>query len=184
MTRAETARRAALLREQGLSGLQIARELGISRSYAYELLDDPDGLKVKARKERYAQPCVDCRAPTSGSEGRREDARCQSCAAAKSGREKRLWTRELIIARIREWAALHGEPPAVPDWNPPAARLAHDEARAQRFEAAGGHWPWTSDVIERFGTWNTAISAARYEPRAPHGGSGNQLRARKRTAPS
>jgi hypothetical protein len=34
-------------------------------------------------------------------------------------------------------------------------------------------------VIGEFGSWNAAIAAAGFEPRAAHGGGGNQLRRRK-----
>ena len=85
-----------------------------------------------------------------------------------------VWTADILIARIQEWAALYGEPPASNDWNSWQARVAlGDEARARRFEN-DDHWPWFTTVVQRFGSWNAAIRQAGFEPRAPHGGDGNQ----------
>jgi hypothetical protein len=81
-----------------------------------------------------------------------------------------------VTAKFREWAELYGGPPAGPDWDPWRARNLHDEARARRFEV--GDWPCTSSVYEVFGSWGAAMIAAGFEPRAPHGGAGNQFRMR------
>jgi DNA-binding CsgD family transcriptional regulator len=59
------AAQAADLRAQGLSGLRIAAQLGISRSYAYELINDPAGEQGRQRKERYGGICTECGARTS-----------------------------------------------------------------------------------------------------------------------
>ena len=67
--RLELAERVRLLREDGLTQREIAERLGITRSWAAELDNDPDGLKARARKDSYAGVCVDCGAATSGSDG-------------------------------------------------------------------------------------------------------------------
>lgn len=181
MSRAENARRAAELHAQGLNGIQIAAAMGVSRAYAYELLNDPKGEGSRARKDRYRQPCVDCGAMTSGCNGLRDTPRCVTCANRKNGRGKTVWTREKIIAAIREWAAEHGEPPAGADWNANQARRLGDEARARRFED-DPRWPWFSIVTRAFGSWNAGIRAAGYTPRIPHGGGENVARRRDQRA--
>lgn len=79
--RLELAVEARRLRDEGFSIRGIGDVLGCSRSYASELLNDPDGSKARARKDRYAGICVDCGGPTSGCEGRGPNApqRCWAC---------------------------------------------------------------------------------------------------------
>lgn len=93
------------------------------------------------------------------------------------------WTPEVIVERIREWAAEHGgEPPGIVDWNPHLSRLKlGDERRALRFEI-DDRWPWFSSVIARFGSWNEAIRAAGFEPRQANGGGDNYYRRRDQRA--
>jgi transposase len=69
MRRAENAAWAAELKAQGLNGIQIAQRMGISRSYAYELLADPEGHGARARKDSYRGTCERCGAPTNGNDG-------------------------------------------------------------------------------------------------------------------
>jgi hypothetical protein len=96
-----------------------------------------------------------------------------------------VWTRETIIAAILAWAAEYGEPPATHDWNAYSTRHdLHDEARARRFEDAGGRWPTHTTVFGEFGSWQAAIAAAGYEPRPAHGGGGNVARRRSQRNPS
>lgn len=139
---------------------------------------DPKWCGERCRKRSYGDPCVDCGARTTyGAEKTRiPEPRCATC----SYRHRRVWSRELILDRIREWAGLYGEPPATADWNPTQARLSGDEQRARRFELAGGHWPHHTTAVRVFGGWSAAIREAGFEPRAPHGGSGNELRRRAR----
>jgi len=136
--RQRLAREAAVLRGAGLLQREIMEALGISQTYVSELLRDPSGTVGKQRKERYRQPCVDCGAPTSGSDGRRAEPRCIPCASARSGASLMVWTPGRVIEAIQEWARIYGEPPSSDDWNPWAARNdLHDEERARRWERAG-----------------------------------------------
>ena len=57
------------------------------------------------------------------------------------------WTRDAIIAAIRDWAEAHGRQPSGLDW----------------FYAGYGH-PAKKTVYERFGSWNAAIAAAGFTP--------------------
>jgi transcriptional regulator with XRE-family HTH domain len=152
-------------RAKGLTQKQIAERLGLSNQYVSELLIDPDGSKAKARKNRYRGVCVDCGATTSGSEGSRAEPRCRPCASRRNGLARRHWTRDLVLHRIREWAVLYDELPAMDDWNPYKARFRGDEERARRFEATHGYWPHCTTVYALFGSWNAAIAAAWFEPR-------------------
>lgn len=157
-----------------------ANQLGVPRATAHQWATDPDGSHNRARKRRYDTECVDCGAWVSGHSGRRDEPRCLPCIAKINGEARTVWTRELVIARIREWVYLYGEPPAICDRGPSMARSElHDEQRAVRFEQANGHWPWFTVVVRRFGSWNAALEAAGFTPRANHGGSGNQFRRRR-----
>jgi hypothetical protein len=128
------------------------------------------------RKASYGDPCVDCGARTcSGAEKARvAEPRCPAC----SYRHRSRWTEEVIVARIREWVAVHGEPPAKADWTPADARRCNDEERALRFERADGYWPCGTSVIERFGSWSAAVVAAGFVPRPRFGVAVNHARRR------
>lgn len=176
----ENVARAHLMREQGHTLAAIAEHLGTKVQTVSAWLTDPDGAKLRARKDQYAQECIDCGASTSGSEGRRDEPRCHPCAAKRSGAARKIWTREQIIAAMRWWNEEYGEPPAAPDWDPTRARRNRDEQRARRARAliAGGAIPATKTVYATWGSWNKAIIAAGFTPRAGHGGAGNQHRRR------
>ena len=68
--RLEKAETVARLFADGMVGREVAEATGFGLAYVYELRDDPDGSKTRARKRRYyesrAKPCVDCGGPTSG----------------------------------------------------------------------------------------------------------------------
>lgn len=174
------AAQAAQMRQDGALLREISEALGVSYQYAQQLVADPDGLKARARKDSYAQPCEICGAPTSGSEGRREHPRCQPCAAFISGAKRASRTADHLISRIQEWAALYGEPPAIPDWNPWACRnVIHDPERARRYEEANGYWPSFTSVVYAFGSWNAGIEAAGFTPRPETGARENAMRQRR-----
>jgi hypothetical protein len=137
------------------------------------------------RRHVYSGTCVDCGAQTSRGRGSSPNERCRPCGAKKNGADAKVWTREAIVAAIREWVVEFGEPPATYDWNPYGARhTMHDEARARRFEDAAGRWPSVTAAFDRFGSWQAAIAAAGYEPRPAHGGGGNVARRRSQRNPS
>lgn len=115
--RLELADRAARMRSTGAPILVIADVLGISRSYASALLTDPDGSQARARKDRYRGACVECGAPTSGSNGRTlAPERCLPCTNAVRQRQK-YWTYDRIVDAIRRFADEHGRPPRSPEWS-------------------------------------------------------------------
>lgn len=172
---------AIALREQGWIYRDIAEHLGIARETAVQWVRDPDGTKLRARKDSYARPCIDCGGPTSGSQGRRPEPRCLQCATIIAGESRKIWTREAVALAIKEWAHRYGEPPAMADWchHRALVRLGDgDRARRAEREMAAGAIPSVQGVIRAFGSWNAAIEASGFAPRAGHGGSGNQLRRR------
>ena len=184
MTRAEKVAAIRRYREAGYTTEDIAGVMGMSFGGVRNLVNDPDGSKQRARRARYQGSCETCGARTDGSNGRANAPRfCHDCwsespegiaARAKAS----VWSRDVIVARIREWAVRYGEAPAMPDWNPWHARnVMRDLGRAERFEATT-HWPHITSVVYHFGSWNAAIKAAGFTPRANHGGGGNQHRRR------
>lgn len=81
--RAERAKEAVTLRSQGLTAREIGEALGISRAYASELYTDPDGEKLRARRDSYRGTCENCGAATDGSNGREAaPSLCCHCAPA------------------------------------------------------------------------------------------------------
>lgn len=54
--------------------------MGISDNYARDLINDPDGSKLRARKDSYRGKCQRCDGPTDGSNGAaKAPALCQGC---------------------------------------------------------------------------------------------------------
>jgi hypothetical protein len=74
------------------------------------------------------------------------------------------FSREEILAAIREWHTRYGEAPRMVDWEPSRARRCGQEWRAQRFESE--RWPSARIVRGQFGTFNASIEAAGLIPRA------------------
>jgi DNA-binding MarR family transcriptional regulator len=82
MTRAEKVAKARELREQGALLREIAAELGVAVSTAGTLLSDPDGAKLRARKDSYRGTCEKCGTATDGSNGPgAAPALCCECTA-------------------------------------------------------------------------------------------------------
>jgi transcriptional regulator with XRE-family HTH domain len=132
-TRLAKAAQAARLRdEKGLSGIQIAEAMGLSRAYVCSLLADPDGSRAVAYKRGYKGTCRDCGRQTSYLVGGFAE-RCQACA----NRHRARWDRAEIVAAIRRWARRFGEPPAANDWN--KARVRNRPEKLARLR--GGDWP-------------------------------------------
>lgn len=169
--RIELAARAAELRALGKRPREIgevmAAEEGRAKPFSHktvrEWLNDPDGSKLKARKDSYRGTCVDCGARTDGSNGRANaPERCHPCRSAYDT----IWTRETVIDAIRAFADRYGQQPTSWEWNPSLARLNGRDDFAARF-TQDGCWPHTESVRGVFGTWNAAIEAAGFEPYAP-----------------
>ena len=76
---------------------------------------------------------------------------------------QRSYTRAEIIAKLLEWAAIHGAMPTTADWEPSRARRAGREWQAERFLA--GDWPSMSVVRREFKTLTGAARASGLTPR-------------------
>ena len=74
------------------------------------------------------------------------------------------YSREQIVAAVREWVERYGEPPTVFDWDPSWARRRGQAWRAERFQA--GSWPTISIVRRQFGNMSKALYAAGVRPRS------------------
>ena len=77
------------------------------------------------------------------------------------------WTRELIIARAREWAAIYGRLPRVCDWEPSQAPADEQERAYERRAAANGHWPSVWVAKQYCGSWSAMVAAAHGTEAAP-----------------
>lgn len=120
----------------------------------------------RCRKAQYDLVCVDCGGRVSGTDPGKmsnvEEPVCRSCA----GRHYARWDRDAIIAAIQEWADQNGGiPPAATDWNTSMARAIGHPEKAEKF-LADGCWPTATSVQDYFESWNAAIKAAGFEPRA------------------
>jgi len=133
-SRAELAAEVARLRVLGLTQLEIAKRLGIGRSWVATLCNDPDGSKQKARRETYTGICERCGGETKSSGTSRPSRLCANCSR-EVAHESRIWTREKIIEAIQEWAAQHGRPPTANDW-------LHADP--------GGRWPNRGSVYNEY----------------------------------
>lgn len=72
-----------------------------------------------------------------------------------------------IVEAINLWAHLHGAPPRFTDWSRArASRRGDKQALARMGEP--GDWPTARQVERRFGSWNNALVAAGFPPRAAH----------------
>ena len=149
ISRVERARMAQALRDKGYTTQEIARKLGIARSYTSALFSDPDGSKERLRKEKYKGTCVDCGGVTSHGHSKTPSPRCLACEKKRQHANRR-WTRERIIADIRKWNDIHGRPPVATDW-------LHYTSPTR---GAPREWPHVQIAQREFGSWSNAIEAA------------------------
>jgi hypothetical protein len=161
--------RAKELRAEGYGWNRISRTMGIPHTTLMRWLcpEIADRQRAAAReaKRRRTGTCRGCGATTryNGHAGIAISEWCLSCR----GRQNTKWTREAIFHAIREWTSEHGgRPPSAENWNPHLARANGAYERAQAFED-DDRWPYSSTVIERFGSWNEAIRQAGFTPRRP-----------------
>lgn len=120
-----------------------------------------------AYEARHAGTCVDCGTVLKAV----RNERCFPCSAAA----RKEWTPERICEAIRWWADEHGRPPSMPDFSPYSARYLNDPDRADHSQELidAGQIPHAQTVVRTFGSWSAGIVAAGFEPRAQHGGAGN-----------
>jgi hypothetical protein len=82
--------------------------------------------------------------------------------STRSRRPARLSATE-IVAAIRRWHDLYGEPPSMADWDPYRARQIGQEWRISRYDASD--WPSIKSVRNHFGRLSDAVAAAGLVPR-------------------
>lgn len=91
-----------------------------------------------------------------------------TAVAARPAKEKK-WddtaSEQEVIALVREWFDIYGEPPREIDWDPAKARRHGQADVATRFEEAGV-WPRASRAKDLFsGRWTNMIISAGFYPR-------------------
>lgn len=153
--RAEKAKIAARLREQGYLIQEIADRMGVSRSYTSALINDPAGEQDRARKKSYQGVCERCGGPTSGSDGAAAARMTCGTCSRRLQTEERYWLPERIVDAIHRYAAIHGRPPTATNWK--KGDVEND-------------YPTTSTVQKAFGSWSAAIMAAGF-PKPRRGGT-------------
>lgn len=142
--------------------IHFADRTGRSRSYAYQILTDPHGVKARQRKGTYI--CERCRREKQHDGTRQRPTHCITCAGAIAGER----ARERVLTALREWAELYGRPPSATDWNPSAWGHYSPERRALMEDRHSARkWPHLSGVQTLFGSWNEAIEAAGFDPVKP-----------------
>lgn len=160
------------MRRAGASASAISEATGVPRSTINQWIHDPNGSRLRARKDRYRGVCEDCGAPTDGSSGRdKAPRRCADCSRRRQA-EAAVWTRDTIIEAIQAWAEEYGEPPVAGEWMPGAHGF--DPARYYDGPVA---CPSYQTLVGVFGTWNAAIEAAGFVP-LPRGVKRGDARAR------
>lgn len=169
--RLDLAHDAAELRRDGFTFREIADILDISRTYAEQLVSDPDGAKARARKDGYRIPCVGCGKLLTGSYGpnsakaRERTGLCVQCQHD----EMRVWTPDTIVAAFQQFYDEVGRPPAVSDLHVRYPSHARRYSATRRAEVAA-----TADAVDRIlphqstvqtvmGGWRNALVAAGFE---------------------
>ena len=132
---------ARTLRSQGLLLREIAAELGVARTTVGQYLADPDGARLKARRDGYRGRC-ECGSPTHGTNGPgKAPTRCIKCTS-ESRHESRYWTAERVVSELQAWARELRRAPG---------------AR----EAATRGAPVPLGMVQReSGSWNNGLAAA------------------------
>jgi Homeodomain-like domain len=159
---AERRRAVALARHfreaEGLSIAQIADRLGRSPATVKAYFYDPSPKKARAVKARYQGVCRGCGADTQPRNGQGDAyAHCKAC---HPGAIQMRWTRQRVLAAMREWRELYGRLPSSYGWSRTYARKRGGEAQER---LAAGEWPAASVVTDLFGTWAAARASASRE---------------------
>jgi AraC-like DNA-binding protein len=140
---------------EGLSIAQIAEQLDRSPATIKAYFYDPTGEKARAVKARYVGVCRGCGAYTQPRNGKGDAY--GYCKACRPGASQRRWTRDRVLAAMREWRERYGRLPSSYDWSRTHARRRGGDALERLAE---GQWPAPSVVTGLFGTWAAARTAA------------------------
>jgi transposase len=139
---------------------RVAKKLGVSTSTAARWINpelaERSRLMSNEAKRRRTGICEGCGTTTRyAGHGDGVSRMCVNCA----NKERRIWTRESVIAAIQAWAAEHGRPPSAQDW----------------MYSKNGHPAMTSVYQSKsfpnapFRYWADAIEAAGFERPGPGG---------------
>lgn len=149
----------ASMYSSGMSGADIARQYNVTRERIRQILTHnyPDVVSRVASereaKRRIARTC------SCGKLKNKDSSSCFACASDK----KRVWTRELIIERMQEFAEKHGRNPSATDFSPALARQ-RGQIEIAKYWKESGRYPATATVVKVFGSWNKAMQAAGFPP--------------------
>jgi len=94
--------RAQRMRAKGKLFREIAEEIGVAISTIDAWLNDPDGQRIRARKESYRGTCIDYSGPTSGCNGRGPRGAPKRCARCHLDAIREDERREAITLLYRE----------------------------------------------------------------------------------
>jgi hypothetical protein len=156
ITRQERAEQVLDALADGFNSRQIAERLGISYTYVRDLISDPTGEKMQARRDSYQGVCEMCGGPTCGSDGPAKAPRfCSTCAP--SHYTPKYWTEERVLAAIRLWADIHGRPPSATEW---LNGRRNDGYEPRTFPPASAVYRSSGLVSAPFEYWADAIEAA------------------------
>jgi AraC-like DNA-binding protein len=140
---------------EGLKIAQVAERLGRSPATIKGYFYDPTGEKARSVKARYQGVCRGCGAYTQPRNGKGDAyAYCKAC---HPGAIERRWTRELVLAAMREWRARYGRLPSSYDWS---RTHAHRRGGESLERLSAGDWPSASVVTGVCGSWKAARAAA------------------------
>lgn len=157
-----------LREDEGRTWREIGERFGLSLKTVHDYYTHPSAESDHARREKYTGTCTNCGARTNnGGCAGGPPALCARCNGVKMGRANKVWTRERIVAAIREWAEVHGEPPRSCDWNPTAARLLGRRVHPAYIDEPE-RWPHKLTVMKTFGQpggWARAIREAGFTQR-------------------
>ena len=147
-----------------MSMREIAERLGIRRSFASELLHDPDGSRARARKDKQRKPCPDCGKLMSGGGGKAKDpAYCADCIH----KHARTWTRERVIQAFQDFHRRYGRSPTTTD-RMISCKAVRRKLSDVRLAEAGtvdiSGLPVPGTVHDLFGGWREAVEAAGLPP--------------------
>ena len=140
---------------EGFSIRQIANRLGRSPATIKAYFYDPTGEKARAVKARYVGVCRGCGAYTQPRNGKGDAyAYCKAC---HPGAIEPRWSRQLVLAAMREWRARYGRLPSSYDWSRTHAQRRGREALERLSDR---RWPSASVVTKLHGSWAAARAAA------------------------
>lgn len=142
LSRPERVAAARRLRERGWTVARIADDLLVAESTVRCYLN--------------ATPCPACGEPVTTAWLGRSAKTCQPCAARAN--KAPAWTRDTVLAALREWAKETRAAPKRDDW---AATPNRGRARNEKWSREYPRWPSAAEVVTHVPAgWNAALAEA------------------------